>query len=89
MSDYEVRERLVRVETLMEGTREDIAEGFAHIERKLSELNKRMAEAEDAIKTVKIGARTLWILGSVVMTASATFGAFIAKWLPFIGGLPK
>jgi len=83
----ETLERLVRVEVLMEEIGKDIAKGLdrvderlARIDTRIDKLESRIGGAEDAIKTVTIGWRVLWLAGSAVVAAA--FGAVASKWLP-------
>jgi hypothetical protein len=89
-------ERLVRVEVLMDEIRKDIANGLdrvdqrlAKIDTRIDKLEARVGSAEDAIKTVTIGWRALWLAGSAVVAIAAAIGALLSKWLPMFGAMPR
>jgi hypothetical protein len=92
----ETLERLVRVEVLMEEIRKDIGKGLDRVDERLvridariDRLESRVGGAEDAIKTVTIGWRVLWLAGSAVVAVAAAIGAVASKWLPVFGAMPK
>lgn len=84
-ADTQGIERLVRVEVIMDEVRTDLRD----ILKRLDRMEDRIVETEDAIKTVRVGWKTLWFLGSFVVTTAGAVGALIAKWIPIFGGMPR
>lgn len=82
-------ERIARLETQMEGAREDIKEGFRSLEQKLEKMRIRLDKAEDEILKAKVGWKTLVTVGGFLTTAAGAVGAFAAKFLPFLGSAPR
>ncbi len=82
-------ERLIRVEVIMEEFRKETREALARIEKHQEKFDERLAQAEQTIATARVGWKTLVGLGTVIVTVAATVGAFIAKFLPFLGAAPR
>lgn len=78
-------ERLVRVEVIMDEIRSDLRE----LLKKVEIFDTRLRATEDDMRAAKVGWKVLLTVGSAAMTAAGAIGALIAKWLPFLGGLPK
>lgn len=84
-SETQSIERLVRVEVIMDEVRTDLRD----ILKRLDRMEDRIVQTEDAIKTVRVGWKTLWFIGSFVVTTAGAVGAFVAKWIPIFGGMPR
>lgn len=84
-ADTQSIERLVRVEVIMDEVRTDLRD----ILKRLDRMEERIVETEDAIKTVRVGWKALWFIGSVVVASAGAVGALVAKWIPIFGGMPR
>lgn len=82
-------ERLIRVEVIMEEFRKETREALTRIERHQEKFDERLAAAETTIATAKVGWKTLVTIGGILMTVAGAVGAFIAKYLPFLGSAPR
>lgn len=89
MNSPEGKERIVRLEVLQEETRKELRDGFSRIEKQLDKIQERMGHAEQDIATARVGLKTLIWVGSILMTVAGTVGAFVAKYLPFLGAAPR
>lgn len=82
-------ERLIRVEVIMEEFRKETRDALGRIERHQEKFEERLAKAEESINTARVGWKTLITIGGFLLTIAGTVGAFIAKYLPFMGAAPR
>lgn len=85
MTDTQSLERLVRVEVIVDEMRGDLKD----LIRKIDGMDTRIRAAEDSIRDARVGWKVILAVGTGAMTIAGTIGAFVGKWLPFFGGMPK
>lgn len=89
MNTPEGKERIVRLEVLVDESRKEMRDGFLRIEKQLDKIQERMDHAEQDIATARVGFKTLLWVGGVLMTVAGTVGAIVSKYLPFLSGAPR
>lgn len=89
MNTPEGKERIVRLEVLVDESRKEMRDGFLRIEKQLDKIQERMGHAENDIATARVGFKTLIWVGSILMGIAGAAGALASKYLSFLNIAPR